>query len=404
MKWHNNLIFGVIEGLDEIFLQKKHTNKVVRNIIEKNKKWGARDRSLISETIFECVRWYRKYVYCSNINELQNRNDLWNFLGTYIIIKKQELPKIDQFSSINKVKIERKQFEIKNNRKINESIPDWLDKIGIENFGEEIWNKEVCAFNKRSQPIIRCNTLKSDIVELKKQLEIEKINYDEIKNYPNALIIKGKNKITKLNSYKAGFFEIQDANSQKVALSCSIKPGMIIIDACAGAGGKTMHIGELLNNNGKIFAIDPDQKKLRELNKRAKRNGINIIKTVCTSKIELILDLVGKADRVLVDAPCSGLGVIKRNPDAKLKMNLSILKSKIKIQERLINYWSKYVKEKGELIYATCSIFDQENKNQIRKFLKKENGKKFFLKKEKTYLTHITGFDGFYIAQLKRCE
>ena len=187
-------------------------------------------------------------------------------------------------------------------------------------------------------------------------------------------------------------------------MSCSIKPGMIIIDACAGAGGKTMHIGELLNNNGKIFAIDPDQKKLRELNKRAKRNGINIIKTVCTSKIELILDLVGKADRVLVDAPCSGLGVIKRNPDAKLKMNLSILKSKIKIQERLINYWSKYVKEKGELIYATCSIFDQENKNQIRKFLKKENGKKFFLKKEKTYLTHITGFDGFYIAQLKRCE
>tara|TARA_Y100000996_G_scaffold151362_1_gene116625 strand:- start:882 stop:2102 length:1221 start_codon:yes stop_codon:yes gene_type:complete len=404
MKWHNNLIFGVIEGLDKIFLQKKYANKVVKNIIEKNKKWGVRDRGLISQTIFECVRWYRKYIYCSGLKELNSQKDLWDFLGAYIVIKKQELPKIDQFSSINKVKIEKKQFEIKNNRKINESIPDWLDKIGVDNFGEEIWNKEVCEFNKRSHLVIRCNTLKSNIIELKKQLEIEEINFSEIKNYPNALIIKGKNKITNLNSYKAGFFEIQDANSQRVALSCSIKPGMTIIDACAGAGGKTMHIGELLNNNGKIFALDPDQKKLNELKKRAKRNGINIIKTLNSNNIKSIMGFVGKADRVLIDAPCSGLGVIKRNPDTKLKMNPLILKSKIKIQKKLINYWSKYVKEKGELIYATCSIFDQENKNQIRKFLENENGKNFFLKKEETYLSHITGFDGFYIAQLKKCE
>ena len=121
MKWHNNLIFGVIEGLDKIFLQKKYTNKVVKNIIEKNKKWGVRDRGLISQTIFECVRWYRKYIYCSGLKELNSQKDLWDFLGAYIVIKKQELPKIDQFSSINKVKIERKQFEIKNNRKINKN-------------------------------------------------------------------------------------------------------------------------------------------------------------------------------------------------------------------------------------------------------------------------------------------
>ena len=404
MKWHNNLLFGVIEGLDEIFLKNKYANKVVKNIIDKNKKWGSRDRNLVSETIFECVRWYRKYFYCSGLEKLSKQKDLWNLLGTYIIIKEQVLPKIIQFSKINEEKIKKRLFEIKNIRKINESIPDWLDEIGIENFGEQTWNKEVNAFNQRAPLVIRCNTLKSDVIELQKKLQIEKINCQLNKSYPSALIIKEKNKITHLKSYKHGYFEIQDANSQKVALACSIKPGMTVIDACAGAGGKTMHLGELLNNNGIILAFDPDKKKLRELEKRAKRNGINIIKTFNTSKIESTIDFTGKADRVLIDAPCSGLGVIKRNPDTKLKMNPTILKKIINLQEGLINYWSKFVKDNGELIYVTCSILDQENKNQIKKFLKKENGKKFLLKEEKTYLSHLTGFDGFYIAQLKKCE
>ena len=404
MKWHNNLLFGVIEGLDEIFLKNKYANKVVKDIIDKNKKWGSRDRNLVSETIFECVRWYRKYIYCSGLEKLSKQKDLWNLLGTYIIIEEQVLPKIIQFSKINEEKIKKRLFEIKNIRKINESIPDWLDEIGIENFGEQTWNKEVNAFNQRAPLVIRCNTLKSNVIELQKKLQIEKINSQLNKSYPNALIVKEKNKITHLKSYKQGYFEIQDANSQKVALACSIKPGMTVIDACAGAGGKTMHLGELLNNNGIILAFDPDKKKLRELEKRAIRNGINIIKTFNTSKIESIIDFIGKADRVLIDAPCSGLGVIKRNPDTKLKMNPTILKKMINLQEGLINYWSKFVKDNGELIYATCSILDQENKNQIKKFLKQENGKKFLLKEEKTYLSHLTGFDGFYIAQLKKCE
>tara|TARA_B100001093_G_scaffold479221_1_gene508049 strand:- start:1353 stop:2567 length:1215 start_codon:yes stop_codon:yes gene_type:complete len=404
MKWHNNLLFGVIEGLDKIFLKNKYANKVVKNIIDKNKKWGSHDRNLVSETIFECVRWYRKYIYCCGLEELSKQKDLWNLLGTYIIMKEQVLPKIIQFSKINEEKIKKRLFEIKNIRKINESIPDWLDEIGIENFGEQKWSKEVNAFNQKAPLVIRCNTLKSDIIELQKQLQIEKINCQLNKSYPNALIINEKNKITHLKSYKQGYFEIQDANSQKVALACSVKPGMTVIDACAGAGGKTMHLGELLNNNGIILALDPDRKKLRELKKRAKRNGIYIIKTINNSKIESISDFKGKADRVLIDAPCSGLGVIKRNPDTKLKMNPTILKKMINIQEDLINYWAKFVKDKGKLVYVTCSILDQENNNQVRKFLKKENGKKFFLKEEKTYFSHLTGFDGFYIAQLEKCE
>ena len=109
-----------------------------------------------------------------------------------------------------------------------------------------------------------------------------------------------------------GLFEIQDANSQKVATSCNLKPGMTIIDACAGAGGKTIHMASIIKNEGEIIALDPHDSKLKELEKRAKRNGVKIIKTLNTFKLKNISNLIGKADRVLIDAPCSGLGVLKR--------------------------------------------------------------------------------------------
>jgi 16S rRNA (cytosine967-C5)-methyltransferase len=202
-----------------------------------------------------------------------------------------------------------------------------------------------------------------------------------------------------------GLFEIQDANSQKVATSCNLKPGMTIIDACAGAGGKSIHMASIIKNEGEIIALDPHDSKLKELEKRAKRNGVKIIKTLNTFKSKNISNLIGKADRVLIDAPCSGLGVLKRNPDAKWKMNPEKIKKLINTQQYLINFWSKYIKPGGELIYATCSIFHQENKEQIKIFLDNKVGKKFIIKNEKTYFSHTTGFDGFYIVQLKKnCE
>ncbi|MBL30713.1 MAG: RNA methyltransferase [Flavobacteriaceae bacterium] len=404
VKWHNNLLFAVITGLNEIFFKKKYAKSVCKKIIDKNKKWGARDRDLFYNTIYECVRWYRKYIHCAGIKELESPEQLWLLLGTHIIMKKQLLPEIDKFSIINKRSIKKRESEIKNNRRINESIPDWLDEIGVKNFGEDIWNKEVKAFNQKSHLVIRCNNLKTDIRKLKIIFNTENIQYKIINSNPNALIINHNKKITNLKSYKAGYFEIQDLNSQEVGLSCSVRPGMTIIDACAGAGGKTMHLAELMKNKGYILALDPNKKKLIELRKRAKRNGVDIIKTYNTNKTESILKFKGKVDRVLIDAPCSGLGVIKRNPDTKLKMNPKILKKILNIQENLINYWSKFVKNNGEIIYSTCSILESENNNQIRNFLKKKNGKNFVIKNSKTYLSHLTGFDGFYIAQLKKCE
>jgi len=405
MKWHYNLLIGVINGLEEIFLLNKPAIKVVDKLIDENKKWGARDRKFVSSTIFDTVRWIRKYGYCSNIKELATRKNLWDILGTAIVLKGQIIPNLMEFSNINSKEILKNESEIINNRKINESIPDWLDKIGINDFGESLWNKEVSAFNTRSSLVLRCNTLKTNIKELKNLLKVENIDTVLKKEYPDALFVKEHKKVINLNSYKLGLFEIQDANSQKVATSCNLKPGMTIIDACAGAGGKSIHMASIIKNEGEIIALDPHDSKLKELEKRAKRNGVKIIKTLNTFKSKNISNLIGKADRVLIDAPCSGLGVLKRNPDAKWKMNPEKIKKLINTQQYLINFWSKYIKPGGELIYATCSIFHQENKEQIKIFLDNKVGKKFIIKNEKTYFSHTTGFDGFYIVQLKKnCE
>ena len=405
MKWHYNLLIGVINGLEEIFLLNKPAIKVVDKLIDENKKWGARDRKFVSSTIFDTVRWIRKYGYCSNIKELATRKNLWDILGTAIVLKGQIIPNLMEFSNINSKEILKNESEIINNRKINESIPDWLDQIGINDFGESLWNKEVSAFNTRSSLVLRCNTLKTNIKELKNLLKVENIDTVLKKEYPDALFVKEHKKVINLNSYKLGLFEIQDANSQKVATSCNLKPGMTIIDACAGAGGKSIHMASIIKNEGEIIALDPHDSKLKELEKRAKRNGVKIIKTLNTFKSKNISNLIGKADRVLIDAPCSGLGVLKRNPDAKWKMNPEKIKKLINTQQYLINFWSKYIKPGGELIYATCSIFHQENKEQVKIFLDNKFGKKFIVKNEKTYFSHTTGFDGFYIVQLKKnCE
>ena len=175
---------------------------------------------------------------------------------------------------------------------------------------------------------------------------------------------------------------------------------MKVIDACAGAGGKTLHMATLMENKGNIIALDNYDEKLTQLVKRANRNRVNIIQTHSSEKLEIFELNMNKADVVLVDAPCSGLGVLRRNPAAKWHMNLNKIESLAFLQQKIIKKNAPLVKKGGALVYATCSILKQENESQIEAFLKTPEGERFSLEKEKTYLAHKTGFDGFYIARL----
>ena len=185
-----------------------------------------------------------------------------------------------------------------------------------------------------------------------------------------------------------------------MSLFAAPKPGMTVIDACAGAGGKTLHISNIMQNKGSIIALDPNNKKLEQLKIRIKRNGIRMV-TIHNSKNEdCIKKYKSNADLVLIDAPCSGLGVLRRNPAAKWNMNPANIQELIHIQQEILQKQSIYVKRGGILVYSTCSIFPNENENQIKNFLTTSLGKSFYLEKEETFLTHQSKGDGFYMARL----
>jgi 16S rRNA (cytosine967-C5)-methyltransferase len=229
-------------------------------------------------------------------------------------------------------------------------------------------------------------------------LEDDAIETLPIGDYNDALLLLKRQNLQQTNEYKQGFFEIQDASSQLIAPFMKLKEGLTIIDACAGAGGKSLHVAAMMKNKGRIISMDVEERKLQELKKRAARAGVSIIETQ-TIHATTINQFKNTADRLLLDVPCSGLGVIRRTPDAKWKLNLDFLnKIRVSQQEILANY-SQMLKLDGIMVYATCSILPSENQDQVKMFL--GNNKNFEFIEDRKVLPS-EGFDGFYMAALKR--
>jgi 16S rRNA (cytosine967-C5)-methyltransferase len=218
--------------------------------------------------------------------------------------------------------------------------------------------------------------------------------------YPDAIILDKNYKILNNKLYKEGFFEIQDANSQQVSVWVDPKPGMKVVDACAGAGGKTLHLVSLMNNKGEVYCIDKYPNKLEILRKRTHKNGVTIVKTILEEDHSFFDKNKHQMDCVLIDVPCSSLGVLKRKPELKWKINKKTSEGLESIQKNLLQKNSSLVKNGGVLIYATCTLFKNENEDQIDSFLTTEKGKRFNLIKQETFYSHKTGYDGFFIAKL----
>ena len=402
MSFHTNLVNAVIKGLDLIIIEGKYADKVIFKLLKSNSKWGSRDRAFIAETIYEIIRWKRLYnEIIISINPNKENNSLLLFL-VWTLIKGYNPPSWINYKNIGHDEVKvifKKLIKI---RKFRHSIPDWIDEIGVKSFGKRKWDKELTALNEIAKVVIRANRLKIKPEELKEYLERENVNTYFNKKFPDALILEKRSNIFLTKSFKKGFFEVQDASSQCVAYFTGVKPGMRVVDACAGAGGKSLHLSALMENKGKIISLDIKSNKLNELRKRAKRANSFNIETKLINNSKVIKKLHNSADIVLIDAPCSGIGVLKRNPDAKWKLSLDFYERTIIIQKEILFKYSKMVKPGGLLIYATCSIFPDENENQIRNFLISDYGKKFKFIKEKVIMPSISNFDGFYMCKLKR--
>ena len=402
MRLHRNLCFAVIDGLTLIFNEDKYADKVIQQLLKRDKRWGARDRAFVAETTYDIVRWKRLYAEIAEVKEPFDRDNLWRIFAVWATLRGIKLPDWKYFENTPTRKIKGRFDELSKIRKYKESIPDWLDELGEKELGKAVWTKEITALNEQADVILRVNTLKTTKEKLQSELFDLDIETEFIKDYPHALKLKERANVFTTEAFQNGLFEVQDASSQLVAEFLNVQPGMRVVDACAGAGGKALHLASLMENKGQIIAMDIYDNKLKELKRRAKRNGAHNIEPRHIDSTKVIKKLYDKADRVLIDAPCSGLGILRRNPDAKWKLQPEFLENIKKTQQEILQKYSKMVKPAGQMVYATCSILPSENKKQVETFLTSEMGKDFTFVKDKSILSHKTGYDGFYMALLEK--
>ncbi len=398
MKFHKTLVNAVIETLQQIYVAGVYADKAVEQVLKQNSRWGSRDRKFIAETTYEMVRWWRLIGVSSSSEDTSDASEFWKLFATWQLIKGVELPDWEEFKGVDKNKILDEVSKAHKIRKYRESVPDWLDLLGAAELGEAIWTNELVHLNKEANVVLRVNSLKSNRLQLQRLLEQQAIETTVIGDYPDALLLNKRQSLHHLAEYKLGLFEIQDASSQLIAPFLELKEEMMVIDACAGAGGKSLHIAAMMNNTGKVISMDVEERKLTELKKRADRGGVNCIKTQLINDAS-IAKLKNTADRLLLDVPCSGLGVLRRNPDAKWKLSLGFLEKVKQTQQQIITTYSQMLKPDGIMVYATCSILPSENQDQVNAFLK--NNIDFECIEDRRVLPS-EGFDGFYMAKLKR--
>ena len=291
--------------------------------------------------------------------------------------------------------------QAKTNPVLWDGCPEWLDTMGHEQLGAS-WEKERAALSTPPKRFLRVNGLKVTRDELTQKLAAEFVSTQAVESVDSALEVTSDSALFRTNSFKDGLFEQQDAGSQRVAAALDAKPGMRVIDACAGAGGKTLHIAAQMQGKGRLLAMDVEQWKLDNLKERARRNGAHNIETRLIVGSKTIKRLKLSADRVLLDVPCSGLGVLKRNPDAKWRDTAERLPVLMELQKHILSSYSRMVKVGGIVVYATCSIFPCENRGQVDAFLAENPN--FRLLEDETISPADTGFDGFYLAKLERIQ
>ena len=408
VKLHYHLIAEIIRALETIFVERRQPDKVIERTFKAHTKWGGRDRKLVAESVYECVRWWRWYWYLAGLPDAGHADlqamtpqAFWRVWGTWWWTVSGEVPPFIEMQGLTSEELKRRASQ-KVAPAIRASIPDWLDEVGERSFGER-WAALRPALNKPADVFLRTNTLKTDRDTLIRELTIEDVPVEAVKGLPDALRLRERRNVFGTKAFRSGLFEVQDAASQHIAPFCQVAPGMRVIDACAGGGGKSLHLAAMMKNKGRIIAMDVHQWKLDELRRRAARDGVDVIETRVIEGTREIKRQAGAADCVLLDVPCSGLGVLRRNPDAKWKLSLEEIQRLTVLQGDILRSHCRMVKKGGTLVYATCSLLPAENEDQIKSFLA-ERGDEWRLDEERWWSPEREGWDGFYAARLVRSD
>ncbi|MBW3637889.1 MAG: RsmB/NOP family class I SAM-dependent RNA methyltransferase [Armatimonadetes bacterium] len=391
MKLHRNLAFAIVSALQSIFEEKQVASRALDGLFAQNLKWGKRDRVFVAETTYEIVRWRRLLQWGAQ------SDDFWALLAAQLVRSGHELPDWDEFPGFDAAVIRQRLESPDLPRAVRQSIPDWLDELGESQLGAR-WDAELRALNEEAPVVVRANTLKISRDELNARLEFKDILTDAIEGLPDALQLRERRSISHNSLYQEGYFEFQDAASQLVAPFLQVESGMKVLDACAGAGGKSLHLAALMGNRGHIISCDPEGEKLIELRRRASRNGVSCLETLSPEKLK---SRAQNFERILIDAPCSGSGTLRRQPDLKWRLSPDFLAQIEGRQREILSFYAPML-QSGALVYATCSIFPSENEWQIKWFLSQNPN--FELEEQKVISPAATGFDGFFMARMRRVK
>lgn len=281
------------------------------------------------------------------------------------------------------------------------STPQWIVDQWVEEYGKDKAVRMLADQYAEKPVTIRINETKTTKQQLKARLESEGVTVQEVDGMDCALAISGFDYLRALSSFREGLFHVQDVSSMQVALTAAPKEGDICLDVCAAPGGKSLHLAELLHGTGLVEARDLTDYKVELIQDNIDRSELTNIRAVCHDATVLDESWIGKADIVLADLPCSGLGVLNKKNDLKYRMTPEQQQELVELQHRILDTVWQYVKPGGKLIYSTCTVHKAENVETVDWFLKTHP---FLLKKEIIMLPGVDKYDGFFIAGMERKE
>lgn len=396
-----------------------YSNLILDEYLNKNRnKLNTNDIGFISELVYGTVSWKLTIDYIvSRYSKIPlHKISKWiiNILriGVYQIIFLDKIPKSAAVNEsvnlarkygtkssgfVNAIlrKVDRKDYEEINDISIKYSMPNWLiQELKKDYSAEEVEN--ICkACNLRPKTTIRINSLKISKEDFIKELENKEIDFEKTEQQ-EFINIKVKN-IANIDLYKKGCFTVQDISAGMTAKILNPISGETVLDACSAPGGKTTHLAEIMKNEGTILAWDLYESRLNLVKQNAERLGINIIQTEVKDASKKYDEFKEKFDRVLLDVPCLGIGVIKRKPDIKWQRRKEDIEAIVELQKKILEACSSYVKPNGYLVYSTCSILKDENEDVVEDFINRNS--KWEIVEKHTILPNENQ-DGFFICKL----
>jgi 16S rRNA (cytosine967-C5)-methyltransferase len=357
---HPKALLDACSELVRLTLKFDHpADAIVSHFFRDHRGFGPRERATMAETVYTVLRKKNLFDHYapSGSGPKERRLAILGFYGPGDFLRSalsdQEINWLDQCEKI-------KPDDLMERHRHN--LPEWLVQPLKDQLGNEFWPL-VESFNKGAGLDLRVNTFKAKRADVQKELAGLGIKAVPTQFSPWGLRIAGKPALNKVEAFKRGDFEVQDEGSQLLAMLLDAKRGEMVVDFCAGAGGKTLAIGAGMRSTGRLYAFDTSAGRLDAFKSRLARSGLSNVHpaAIAHERDDRVKRLSGKIDRVLVDAPCTGMGTLRRNPDLKWRQTPTAVDEMTVKQAAILQSASRLIKSGGRLVYATCSVLPQEN-------------------------------------------